>query len=456
MPASPGQFALRDKLRIESVVIGERRYVAGLYWERMDTVHGAKRAIRERGAKHGFDVAADWLSSAVLQAGFGVSAQGAIPPYRSLAVAMGLAVGGDALIAVGLPDGRYAMVAVYNDAIHPGSDLLGSLDDVREAYGALLAHIAEFGHAINRLIAPPEIYPAAERVDVLPLLEPKASAGFLKRFQLPSPTPGTIYALTKGAERKVSSVKLYAGLGLVAAACVAGYVYNAQVQDAKLQKQIADLAAAARAKALLHKEPPPEPKPWIQQPTAVDLVSSCSVQMSKLPVAVGGWMLTTATCGYGHMDAVYLRSTSATVADLLGALSATLGLRPDIKPDGEQAGLTVGFDAPPKSAEDLAGSDAATTRFTSHFQAIDVKAQLTVMPPKKAPEGQPPLPPPQWKTYTWSVASTPVTAINTIDYPSLLLAGLDVPGLRIDSVTLSRTDEAPYLSWSVAGHLYAK
>jgi len=201
--------------------------------------------------------------------------------------------------------------------------------------------------------------------------------------------------------------------------------------------------------------PPPPPKPWITQPSARALVTSCSAELSKLPVAIGGWMLDTASCGAGHLEASYQREDNATVADLLGALQASLQITPNLDANGDKAGLTVGFNAPPASAEELMPADDVTTSFLSHFQLLDVAAPLTLVPPPSAPPGEKPPPAPPWRIFTWVVQGTPVTAIDTVSYPSLLLSGLDVPGLRVDSISLVRTDSAPYLSWTVNGHLYA-
>jgi len=455
------QFDLRDKLRIEAVDLGGQRYVAGLYWERLVSFSGHLRTIRIRGADQGFDSAALWRSNAVLQAGYGVASRGAVPGAKSLAIALCLLAGGDALICVKLSDDRYAMVGAHDEAIQAGSDFIGTKDEVRELFESQLEALTTFGHTYKRLIAPSEIHEGAEDLDLLTSLQSNSKQARALRKASPSKDMGLLISLTK-ATGPATRRGLYLGLavaGLVVIGGIAFYVdqaHNARLRE-QAREQAAALVAAAKAKADLDaKAVPPPVKPWSQQTTVTNMVALCSAQMNKLPISVGGWMLDNATCQYGTMNAVYLRKDNATDDDFTVALQKTLGLLPNMSLNGDQAGVSVGFEVPPKSSEELIGFDVATSSLSSHFQAINVAATIAIIPPPAAPQGQPPLPPPLWKTLTWSITNTNVTAINTTNHLSLLFDRFDEPGLRIDSVSVSRLDEPPFLSWSVSGHLYAK
>ena len=443
-------FALRERQVLHTESIAGKSVVAGLHWERLDSTKGAKASARDRGTRTGFDVACLWTASAVPQVGFGAFEKGARPGSVALATVLAKAIGEDGIACVRLPSGQYAMAAVRDGIIQVGSDLAGTADEIQVRFASTIDELADFGHTFARVLAPEEIYHAAERLDADVVFQPLRT-----KARASDAAFATLFPLTRGADpgagKRSRAIAALAALALLGGG--AYWVYQNHAADLRA-KELAD--AAAKMRALIASQPPPAPpKPWLSQPSVSALVESCSKEMAKLPVAIGGWMLDTATCGAGHMEASYEREGNATVADLLGALQVSLQLAPNIDAAGDKAGISVGFLAPAVSTEVLANTDDASTSFMSHFQLLDVSAPLNLTPPPSAPPGQTPPPPPPWKVFTWSVQGTPVTAINTASYPSLLLSGLDVPGLRVDAISLLRTDAAPYLSWTVTGHLYA-
>lgn len=443
-------FALRERQVLHAESIAGKSVVAGLHWERLDSSKGAKAAARDRGTRAGFNVACLWTAPAVPQVAFGAFEKGARPGAIALATLLAKAIGDDGIACVRLPSGQYAMAAVRDGIIQVGSDLAGSSDEIQLRFASKIDELADFGHAFARVLAPEEIYPAAERLDADTVFGPLRS-----KARGSDSVYATLFPLTRSADPGAGK-RGRAIAALVAVALLAGggyWVYQNHTADLRA-KELAD--AAAKMRALIASQPPPAPpKPWVSQPSVPALLGSCSKEMAKLPVAIGGWMLDTATCGAGHMEASYEREGNATVADLLGALQVSLQIVPNIDAAGDKAGVSVGFSAPAASGEDLATADDASTSFMSHFQLLDVSAPLTLTPPPSVPPGQTPPPPPPWKVFTWSVQGTAVTAIDTRSYPSLLLSGLDIPGLRVDAISLLRTDAAPYLSWTVTGHLYA-
>jgi hypothetical protein len=454
MSELPAAFAIREKQVLRVYAIAGKSVVSGLHWERLESIKNVWTAVRDRGTRQGFDVACDYNQSTIPQVGFGVSKRGAQHGAIALAPLLAAAVGEDGIVCVRLPDGDYAMVAVRDGLIMVGSDLSGPADLVQHEFVLRIHQLADFGHAFKRILAPAEIYQGAELPDDGGVFEPlrlKKGKGLAKaRRDL-----CVIYALTRAADpRSGKTLKWGIATALVGVICMGGYwSYYTRQQELHAQ-QLRE--AAERMRQLVANQPPPQsPKPWVTQPTAQAVVVSCSTELSKLPVAIGGWMLDTASCGSGRLEASYQREGNATVADLLGALQTSLQIVPNLDTNGDKAGFTVGFKAPATSGENLIPTDDATTSFLSHFQRLDVSAPLTLVPPPIAPPGQEPLPIPPWKTFTWAAQGSPITAIDTSSSRSLLLSGLDIPGLRIDSIGLVRTDSAPYLSWTVAGHLYA-
>ncbi|MEY2117138.1 type 4b pilus protein PilO2 [Rhodanobacter sp. FW106-PBR-R2A-1-13] len=444
-PGPEGGAAAREPKGLTRVTVGGHAYVCGLHWERIGASHGALRVVKDRGMRLGFHAAAIYRSTAATQAGFSRSKGGVDADCRSLAVAIALVAGPDALVAVRLREGLYALTALRGGAIASGSDMAGSLEEVSAEFEQLTEDARLQGKPYERIVAPAEFGAEAESLDVL------AAIAALKKG------PEPLIALGKsavGGRQKLIAVAIVAVI--VLGAGWAFHIRSVREAQAAAARAAEAAKAAAEQLAAIKKAQAPPPDPWGGSPTASALVASCGEQMSKLPIAVGGWLLSGAECGYGHMSATYSRQGNATVADLIFALKSTLGLLPDIKADGNTAGITVGFDAPPKSDEQIEATGDATTAFISHFQALGLSVPLTTVPPPVGPDPKNPLPPPPWKTFTFQVSATPITAIRTEHHASQLFSGLDLRGLRVDSIALERVDETPFLTWTVGGHLYAR
>ncbi len=439
-----GEASRNDKTLVR-VTVGSLAYVSGLHWERVGASHGALRVVRDRGVRLGFRAAAIYRTDSVTQGGFARVDETATGACRSLAMAAIMVAGADAVIGLRVREGLYALTAVRAGVIVSGSDMAGTLDDVRAEFAQLVEDALAQGKPYGRVIAPPELADNAEDVDVLKAI------GSLKK------PPEPLVSLTKAGVPGRAKLVLLA-VAVVIAAAVGGALHIHSVHEAQAAAARAAEAAKAAAEQLaaMKKAQTPPPDPWSTSPTAPALEASCSEQLAKLPIAVGGWLLAGAECGYGHMSATYSRQDSATVADLIDAFKATLGLTPNINADGNSAGITVGFDAPPKSDEKLEDSVTATTVFVSHFQALGLSVPLTPVPPPVGPDPKNPLPPPPWKTFTFQINATPITATRTEHHPSLLLSGLDLRGLRVDSIAVARSDQTPFLTWTVGGHLYAR
>ncbi|OZB69751.1 MAG: hypothetical protein B7X33_03170, partial [Lysobacterales bacterium 13-68-4] len=91
----------------------------------------------------------------------------------------------------------------------------------------------------------------------------------------------------------------------------------------------------------------------------------------------------------------------------------------------------------------------------SHFQALKDPIALKPVPAPTGPDPKHPLPPPAWQTFNFTM-HTQITADNSEHYPSLLLSGLDVPGLRVTSVNANHETSPPYMTWVIEGNLYVE
>lgn len=457
MVGEASQFAARDGLKTASVTIFGQTLVGGLHWEPLNVVRSLNTAVRDRSKRQGFTSACIWSNGTTRQVGYGVQARGATAGALSLAALIAKGYGKDGLVAVNVGDEKYALVAVQDGLVQSGIDFIGTREWIAERFVYEMQELAKFKHDYKNLAAPPEIYDGVEVLTAEQLLQDVLEqADRNKRTD----AEGRIFSTAKKvATAKESKARRLIGVVFVAAIICVGVLYYGHVQRVEIAAKVAADAKRRWKEAQEHKVPPPPPKPWISEPSVQDTLDSCSVQLSKLPLDVGGWMIYSARCGQGVLQAKYQRMGNATVADLLSAFGATLHVQPKIDTDGNNATLDVRFIPPQPSSENLIPEDDAVTAFLSHFQSLEVKPQFKLRPPPSPPAGKTAKdmpPPPPWKTYDFTIDATPLTAINTEHYPSLLLGGLEIPGLRVTAIALTRLDDAPYLTWTVQGEMYAQ
>ena len=447
--------SLGDLLPVEVFHWGKQALVGGLLWEKLPTAHGYKDTVRANGAKQGLDTAVVVKTGLVMQVGYGVAAKGAVPGAASLARVVAGLLGDDFIGIFELGPERYALVAVVGGAVVPGADRIGDAVLMREEFATFTAQYAASGQPFSTIYAPQGFLDVpAEEVDLLHRLNAKA----IKRSDRLIRIGGTPAGASRWRLPVMALVvlALAGGVGFYwkvqrdrAAAAAAAAAEAARQAHAK---QVADAQAAAARAAVV------PPKPWVSQPSVADFVASCSTQLAKLPLSLAGWPLDHATCQVASLSATYIRQPNATIEQLSQAMLATLGVAPDIRNGGNEAGLNVGFPPPPSASEDLIDPTLAQMALISHFQALTVPVTVTLVAPPTPPANgkTPPPPPPPWVTYHVVITDTPVTAMTTTHHPSLLLAGLDIPGLRLTKILLTRKDDKPFIQWSVEGDLYVR
>lgn len=448
-----------ELLPIVTHTIGKSTFVAGLLWEPLPAAHGYMKTVRAYGAQHGLDTAVVNKVSTAMQAGFGVAAKGATPGALSLAAVTASLLGDDFIGVFELAPDTYALVGVMDGAVAPGADRIGDAETIRAEFITLADQYENAGRPFGRTMAPAGFFDGSVRskpVDLVRLLTPKAGKRAHRLMRIGKSAAGAHPA----GKRSPLLWVILAAVGVLIAGGGAYYWKTTKDQAAAARAARQRMAAAQAAAAAAQRQATAKvpPKPWVNQPPVSAFVANCSHQLARLPLAAGGWVLGTAVCHVNGLTATYQRQGTATIAQVEAALSAAIGVKPDIRASGDEVGIAIGFQAPAGASEDLWPASEARTALVSHFQALDVPLKLAraKRPAPPSRRGQPAPTPPPWLTYTVNVSSTPVTAMVTAHHPSLLLDHLDIPGLRLDAITVQRSPQTPFLIWSVKGRLYVE
>lgn len=476
-------------------------YAGGLTWATVD-VPSQWRAECERKAPVDCDLVILWRAApGQYQLGFAESGGGLHAGGLALAAVLSLALGNDwagvfeiPSVAVGA-EPTYAFVAVA-DGGAVLRDAVGSAGIIKDELTAYLDELQQYQAEVGAIYAPePMGVPGAQPSPTMDTLLAKAGggrAGLLARIPQLAAIPAVQRYALRGARlqnarrsRSASGptksggrvrpghsrgnvLKVSAAVAMVLG--IGGQLWWSHHQQALIDREQAEkirqkqqAAAqqqeeAARQREAAHHElkhvQVVMPPPWSTQPTVSAMVEACSRAMAPIPLALGGWEMHTVTCVNGDFTAVYQRTKTATAADFIAAARSLMGATPTISNGNNTGTVVVQFKGADSSDEALAVSGAPETELLSHFQALDDPLPTLVpIADPVGPDPKNPPPPPAWRGYSFTL-KTATTPINTTRHPSLLLGGLNIPGLRVASLSAERTDAPPHLTWTIEGSLY--
>lgn len=427
----------------QTITINKQRFVAGLYWQTLTRPRDHLREAKEIGKREKMDVVAI-RRGRVLQAGFATRNMAGSGAY-SFAATMAGVLGDDWIAVFDLGDGRYAIAAAKNGAIIPGCDDIGPRAQIEESLRT------NFNlHQFAQVICPTDFDFGGEEKDLTRLL---LGHKLLKDYRLqPLSTTTNLKPL------------LLVGIPLllIVAGGSIGYVLYRNYVNEKEAAAAAAAAAAERerlealkASSGKYMTPAALEHPWAAQPLARDMRVACVEAIHGFDLSIGGWMVESALCTNGLAQAVYKRTPNTTVNGFTSqALLA--GYRIDmIDEAGETGTLSVPVQPLRAGGDDaLLDMGQVTNAVRSLMQrreatySMAVKNIVPPTPPALPGEPVPEAPPvPDWKTYTLTLSGKRT--------PELLLAGMeDMPGLRLDSVSVRRAQSA--LEWTLTGELNGK
>lgn len=436
---------LADMLNITVFVINGHSLVSGLLWEKLDKPRSYMAEARAKGKAYGMDIVAIRESNAATQAGFAPKNRGAFKGMYSFAHVMADVLGDNCLAVFELPDDNYALFAILDGSIVPGSDLVGDRDTIESKQNAFRNLVEGTPHKWSRLIAPEGFQLADETLT----LESIITARVLKRSQ-------QLRQLTLGlSPNELRKIGLISAIVVVVLGGALYALHRYHLAQQLKEQEAAQAAAIANAKAIAAAEAARSnvhlPHPWNGAPEVDTVLAECIPRLDAFPVSLGGWVLNNAKCqSSGTVGAIYQRQGTQTVADFQAAVEAFYHAPAAIFAGGDTGGVGGSFHLAAGGDDVLPLAQDAENDIASQFQQLDIKAPLTLVPvtPPPTNEKNPP-PAPDWKTYSF--------AINTGHLnPMAAFANLPRAGMRISKVSVTFDAKKSTLSWTTTGDQYAR
>ncbi len=436
---------LADHLTITVFEINGHSLVSGLLWEKLDKPRSYMAEARARGKAYGMDIVAIRESNTATQAGFAPKNRGAYKGMYSFAHVMADILGDNCLAVFALPNERYALFAVLDGSIVPGSDIVGDRETIEQTQNKFRNLVAGTQHQWKRMIAPEGFELSDETLALSDII----TARVLKRTQ-------QLRQLTFGLsphEMRRLGLSAAAVIVVVGGALYAWHWHSQRLllaqQEKEQQDAISNAKAIAAAAAAAHKAGLLA-HPWASVPEADTVLSDCLPKLRKFPLSLGGWVLTSAKCeASGSLGAIYKRMGTQTVGDFETAATNYAHVPVVILDGAETAGVGGAFPIERGKDEDVPASNDARNGFSNQFQALGISVPLVLVPvPPTPPNQKNPAPMPDWQTYSFEVKTT-------LD-PGIVLTGLSRAGLRITELNVQFDEGSASLSWTITGDQYAR
>jgi len=437
--------SLAEMLTITVFEINGHSLVTGLLWEKLDKPRSFMSEARTKGKEYGMDIVAIRDTTTVTQAGFAPKNRGAYKGMYSFAHVMADILGDNCLAVFALPDERYALFAILDGGIVPGSDQVGDRETIENKQNELRNLVGGTSHRWKRLIAPEGFSLSDETLSLEDIITPRV----LKRAQ-------QLKQLTFGLSRSELTKVVGAVAIVVMVAGIAMYLvhrHRAAVlleQQLRAQQDAINTAKAMAVAAAGMQHAAQLAHPWATMATVDDTLDACLPKLRQFPLSLGGWVLDNAKCqSAGTFGAIYKRMGTQTVEDFKAAVMARYHAPAVILDGGDAGGVGGSYPAAAGSDEKLPSDQDAKDQFNTQFQALGIAAPLTLVPVTPPPPGQKDPPPvPDWKTYTYTI-KTELT-------PTAVFAGVPHDGLRITEVAEAFDATAAKLTWTFTGDQYAR
>lgn len=426
---------------LDLISIGGTEFVSGLYWKPLRSARSYMAEAKAIGKEQGMEMVTIRKSRSVIQAGFAPKGKAKLKGKYSLAAALAGELGDNWVGAFALPDGRYAFVAVYQGAIVPGKDIVGSRDTVHAALSetySLLTGEAQFG-SDGKVFAPSDFEFGGDELSIQQLFAgKKLPAAYRLRPLTLGLTPRELVMVAIGIAA-LGGIGYYAKEWLDQRAVAQA---AADAAAAALQAKTAEEYAAATAAAGI-------PRPWASLPAPAALIEACGQALTRAPLVLGGWRFQVAECDSAGTTLHYAPFGDASRGQLEGAVRASFGRPPEWVGNGAGATILLPTSLQPKDGDALPKPDEARMRLSDHFDRLPNLAQLTIAAPTVAdPNVAPDVAQPDWTTSAFTVQSK----IS----PAIAFEGLAVDAMRITRITTRFSDSQAELDWTITGELYAR
>ena len=424
---------------------GKTTFAMGLFWQALAKPRELKKEALELAARHECDLYLVRAVEGIAQTALASSKSGYASGQVSFAAvvaasikARGLTINGQRnsapswLGAFDLGNGKWAFIAVRDNAIMPTGDFLGEkhevIDMLEQNYGL---------GAWNAVVGAPEIgdtyhnFVEASFEDFLPRN---------KRGQVKFDN-ASLLASTKLRISKRTGLIAACGALVIAAGGIGYAQWKSYQEEKEREEAIARVRAAMAANKTV--ESAEIPHPWASAPLAGDMAEACEAGFVHL--APGGWKLSGYSCTDATISYAFDRSGST--------ISWLKEILPDAKVDGtgEKATLTRVVSYREKRDEALESAESLRLDLLNTAQHLGLKIEIAEEvppPPKQSLPGEqliakPEAPKPDWRTFNIKVGPTTMK-------PTAVTAAIHRSGLRFQKIVKHEGQ------WLLSGAIYAR
>lgn len=429
--------------------IGNKVFVGSLFWQSLTKKSNFRGEAQEQAKKNTCDLYMIREATGVAQAGLAYTKEGFQAGMYSFAAAFakriaetGVMVDGSHifphnwLAAIELEEDKWAFVAVRDEAIMANGDKFGSRDEIINlleqtyGYGAWNAVIGSAGLVEYQ-------YPKFVELSVQDIF-PLDRRGCTK---VPSTLALKPFKLTVSKGLLVKALSGVLALGVAAG----GYwKWDAEQKRIAQERAMEEMRQLEAQKLRLAAATQKLPHPWATMPQPYDMAGAC--ESGFLNVAPGGWITKEVQCSAAGINLILERGLS-TIGQLKNAEPAAR-----IDAAGDVASVVRGVKFYELKDEELGKLGDLSDQVVDYFQRLGIKVAIAPQPdpvPQQQLPGTNPLSPqdvppkPDWRT---SVVSLGPTGFS----PSVVLAGLAIPGFRFERITYKDGE------WTYEGKLYAR
>ncbi|BAU77393.1 type 4b pilus protein PilO2 [Metapseudomonas furukawaii] len=423
-----------------------KEFVSGLMWRPLSKPRGYMKEAREIGKEEGMDIVSIRLGLTMIQAGFVKKESGATKGMYSLAAALAGQIKEESWIgAFQVSEDLFALVAVHGGLIVPGCDTVGTKEEIRNLLVEKDSHrVMKF----EKVYHPDDFNHRGQQIDIDELLSPSR---IKKEYALKQ--------LTFGMTRKELIIT-----GCLFGALVAGglgYLQWVQYQERLAREEAARQELAreqARAELEAQTGGPVQAQalehPWAKMPGSSDFLNGCMGAINSLPLAMGGWTFDSAICTATTLETVFGRAGGSTFDQFVLATQSRFPAPPVLLEGGDRAGLGEEITLGMGGDDELLSVDEVRSRFTSHLQRLELKAEISEVQvaaptdPQALPgqENGAVAPAPDWKQFSFT--------LTTPHAPEIVFSEFHLNGLRLTEIATTRSGSM--LSWTVKGDIYAR
>ncbi|CAD7741210.1 hypothetical protein LMG31884_47420 (plasmid) [Xanthomonas hydrangeae] len=435
---------------LNTITVHGKKLVGGLLWEPLDSPRHYMSEAKRIGKERKMEMVAIRKSDSAIQAGFAPRTKERLKGYYSLAATLAGCLGESWMGAFSVEDGRYVFVTVIDGIVLPGQDIIGDREKVEQAlkktYSLVTADPGKQIKLQKRIIAPAEFNFSNDNRTLGEILTPDA---FRKEHQL---TPLALGLTTREIVLGVVGITILGGAAF-------GALWWLDLRQAR------ELQAEAMRKADELQKQKLEaqraiPQPWLGQPNAKLMLDAAAHSLKNTRLSYGGWGYIESACDTQQCAAIYARpDDGAPIGAFLQAAQSVNGARL-----ADNKGVVYyKVDLKPETGDLLKTMQQREFNFINYFQAFGPYVQATIEAPKDEVQPEDPAAQVTWKKRNFTV--------GTSFPPELLFEGLDLAGLRINSIVTRIPDQAnassesaqstfncgdAVICWSINGELYGR